>query len=128
MRNPGLLHNNEVEALEGGFCCSAKKSCTGGTIGLDELGGTPFAQLHAAVPSAHEAQNACFGWRTPDMIRFLRNLWRLRRDTRGSVFIEYLLLCTIVGIGVIVGLATLKEALIAELTDLAEAIGEIVTP
>ncbi len=62
------------------------------------------------------------------MIRFLRNLWRLRRDTRGSVFIEYLLLCTIVGIGVIVGLATLKEALIAELTDLAEAIGEIVTP
>ena len=55
------------------------------------------------------------------MIRFLRNLWRLRRDTRGSVFIEYLLLCTIVGIGVIVGLATLKEALIAELTDLAEA-------
>ncbi len=62
------------------------------------------------------------------MIRFLRNLWRLRRDTRGSVFIEYLLLCTIVGIGVIVGLATLKEALITELTDLAEAIGEIVCP
>ncbi|MDZ7618112.1 MAG: hypothetical protein U1E05_13995 [Patescibacteria group bacterium] len=62
------------------------------------------------------------------MIRFLRNLWRLRRDTRGSVFIEYLLLCTIVGIGVIVGLATLKEALIAELKDLAQAIGAIVTP
>ena len=62
------------------------------------------------------------------MIRFLRNLWRLRRDKRGSVFIEYLLLCTIVGIGVIVGLATLKEALIAELTDLAEAIGQIVIP
>ncbi len=62
------------------------------------------------------------------MIRFLRNFWRLRRDTRGGVFIEYLLLCTIVGIGVIVGLATLKEALIGELKDLAEAIGQIVCP
>lgn len=60
------------------------------------------------------------------MIRFLWNLWRLRRDTRGGVFIEYLLLCTIVGIGVIVGLATLKEALIGELTDLATAIGLLV--
>ncbi len=60
------------------------------------------------------------------MIRFLWNLWQLRRDTRGGVFIEYLLLCTIVGIGVIVGLATLKEALIGELTDLATAIGLLV--
>lgn len=62
------------------------------------------------------------------MVRFLKNAWRLRRDTRGGVFIEYLLLCTIVGIGVIVGLATLKEALIGELTDLAQAIGQIVCP
>lgn len=61
------------------------------------------------------------------MIRFLRNLGRLRRDTRGGVFIEYLLLCTIVGIGVIVGLAALKEALISELNDLATAIAAIVT-
>ncbi len=60
------------------------------------------------------------------MIRFLRNFWRLRRDTRGGVFIEYLLLCTIVGIGVIAGLATLKNALIGELQDLAQAIGQIV--
>ena len=62
------------------------------------------------------------------MIRFLRNLWRLRRDSRGGVFIEYLLLCTIVGIGVIVGLATLKEALIGELNDLAQAVGAIICP
>ncbi len=62
------------------------------------------------------------------MIRFLCNFRRLRRDTRGGVFIEYLLLCTIVGIGVIVGLATLKNALIGELTDLADAIGKIICP
>ncbi len=60
------------------------------------------------------------------MIRFLRNAARLGRDNRGGVFVEYLLLCTIVGIGVIVGLATLKEALINELNDLAQAIGQIV--
>ena len=60
------------------------------------------------------------------MIRLLRNAARLGRDTRGGVFVEYLLLCTIVGIGVIVGLATLKEALINELNDLAQAIGQIV--
>ncbi len=62
------------------------------------------------------------------MIQFLWNLWQLRRDIRGGVFIEYLLLCTIVGIGVIVGLAALKEALIGELNDLAQAIGQIVGP
>jgi len=62
------------------------------------------------------------------MIRFLRKFWRLRRDTRGGVFIEYLLLCTIVGIGVIVGLAAVKEALIAELQDLALAIDAIIIP
>lgn len=62
------------------------------------------------------------------MVGFLRTLGRIRRDTRGGVFVEYLLLCTIVGIGVIVGLATVKEALILELSDLALAIGQIVCP
>ncbi len=62
------------------------------------------------------------------MVGFLRTFGRIRRDTRGGVFVEYLLLCTIVGIGVIVGLATVKEALILELTDLAMAIGQIVCP
>lgn len=46
---------------------------------------------------------------------------------RGVVFIEYLLLVTLVGFGVIVGLATLRSALINELLDLANAINAINT-
>lgn len=48
-----------------------------------------------------------------------------RRKTKGIVTIEYLLLLTLVGIGVIVGLCTLREALINELNDLAAAINAI---
>jgi hypothetical protein len=44
---------------------------------------------------------------------------------RGSVFVEYLLLVTIVGIGVIVGLAEVRDALVNELIELAEAINAI---
>jgi Flp pilus assembly pilin Flp len=44
---------------------------------------------------------------------------------RGSVFVEYLLLVTIVGIGVIVGLAEVRDALVNELLELAEAINAI---
>ena len=47
---------------------------------------------------------------------------------RGVVTIEYLLLLTLVGIGVIVGLSTLREALIDELNDLAAAINAINGP
>lgn len=48
---------------------------------------------------------------------------------RGTVFVEYLLLLTIVGIGCIVGLATLRDALVNELIDLAEAVSAIqITP
>lgn len=47
-----------------------------------------------------------------------------RRRT-GSVFVEYILLVTIVGIGIIVGLACLREALVNELLDLAAAINAI---
>jgi Flp pilus assembly pilin Flp len=46
----------------------------------------------------------------------------LHKDERGSVFVEYVLLCTIVGIGVIAGLATVRGALTAELLDLSAAI------
>lgn len=44
---------------------------------------------------------------------------------RGTVFVEYLLLVTLVGIGVIVGLAAVRVALINELNDLAQAINAI---
>jgi hypothetical protein len=44
---------------------------------------------------------------------------------RGSVFVEYLLLVTIVGIGVIVGLAEVRDALVNELLELADAINAI---
>jgi Flp pilus assembly pilin Flp len=56
------------------------------------------------------------------MLGRFRTFWR---DRRGGVFVEYILLLTIVGIGVIVGLATLKDALISELNDLAAAIKAI---
>lgn len=50
---------------------------------------------------------------------------RLLRDTRGGIFVEYLLLLTIVGIGVIAGLATIRGALLNELLELADAINAI---
>ncbi len=62
------------------------------------------------------------------MKRLIYWLCRLRRDVRGAVFVEYLLLLTLVGIGVIVGLATLKDSLVAELNDLAAAINAITCP
>lgn len=43
----------------------------------------------------------------------------------GAIFVEYLLLLTIVGIGVIVGLVEVREALVNELKDLAAAINAI---
>jgi len=55
----------------------------------------------------------------------LASLKRLLTDADGSIFVEYLLLLTLVGIGVIVGLAAVRTALIKELVELAEAIGSI---
>ena len=52
----------------------------------------------------------------------------MRRDVRGAVFVEYLLLLTLVGIGIICALATLKDALINELHELADAINAITCP
>lgn len=59
----------------------------------------------------------------------VKTLWKKLRslvhDTSGGVFVEYLLLLTIVGIGAIAGLAVVRGALIGELFDLAAAIDAI---
>ena len=60
--------------------------------------------------------------------RLAGSLRRLRKEVDGSVFVEYLLLLTLVGIGVIVGLAAVRVALINELLDLANAINAINCP
>ncbi len=62
------------------------------------------------------------------MRRLISRLLRLRHDDRGAVFVEYLLLLTLIGIGVICALATLKGALITELGELAAAIEAITCP
>ncbi|MEW4561259.1 hypothetical protein AB1K70_01965 [Bremerella sp. JC770] len=56
------------------------------------------------------------------MTWFNKQIRQLAGDCRGSVFVEYLLLLTIVGIGVIAGLATVRGSLLNELLELAEAI------
>jgi Flp pilus assembly pilin Flp len=50
---------------------------------------------------------------------------RLKNEISGAVFVEYLLLLTLVGIGVIAGLATVRMSLLNELADLANAINAI---
>ncbi len=57
------------------------------------------------------------------LARLSRKLWTQRR---GGVFVEYILLLTIVGIGAIVGLAVLRDAMIDELVQLADAISQII--
>lgn len=57
----------------------------------------------------------------------MKNVRKLRRNCDGSVFVEYLLLLTIVGIGVIAGLATIRGSLLNELLELAQAISNLVT-
>lgn len=55
-----------------------------------------------------------------------RRISPLVKETDGGIFVEYLLLMTIVGIGVIAGLATVRGALLNELLELASAIAAIV--
>jgi Flp pilus assembly pilin Flp len=55
----------------------------------------------------------------------MRKFRRFWHQAQGSVFVEYLLLATLVGIGVIAGLGTVRSALLNELVDLAEAINAI---
>ena len=52
----------------------------------------------------------------------------VHRRTKGSVTVEYLLLLTLVGIGAIVGLCAVRNALINELEDLSVAINAINSP
>ena len=47
-------------------------------------------------------------------------------ERTGAVTVEYLLLVTRVGIGVLVGLAAVRNALVQELDDVAAAINAIV--
>jgi len=58
----------------------------------------------------------------------LKTQWtKKNRGSKGSIFVEYLLLLSIVGIGVLVGLASVRTALVNELIDLANAINAINT-
>lgn len=60
------------------------------------------------------------------MVKTIRNVLMTEKNKRqGSIFVEYLLLLTIVGIGVLVGLAVVRVALVNELHDLANAINAI---
>jgi Flp pilus assembly pilin Flp len=52
-------------------------------------------------------------------MNLFRKLWK---DDAGTVGLEYLLVATIVGLGIIVGLAAVDSALNTELTELANAI------
>ncbi|MHC4875254.1 MAG: Flp family type IVb pilin [Planctomycetota bacterium] len=48
-----------------------------------------------------------------------------RKSRRGAVAVEYILLLTLIAIGSLVGLASLRDAIVDELTDLAMAIASI---
>ena len=62
------------------------------------------------------------------MKRLRTLITRLRSEVKGAVFVEYLLLLTLVGIGVIAGLAAVRTALLNELSELAQAIANITCP
>ena len=55
-----------------------------------------------------------------------RRLRTFVHDNDASIFVEYLLLMTIVGIGTIAGLATVRGALLNELIELANSISAMV--
>lgn len=55
----------------------------------------------------------------------MKQIQRSHGRRRAGVFVEYLLLLTLVGIGVIAGLASVRSALVNELNDLANAINAI---
>ena len=57
--------------------------------------------------------------------RQLSRIVRMMTNRRGAIFVEYIILLTLVGIGVIVGLACVRSALVNELLDLANAINAI---
>jgi hypothetical protein len=49
------------------------------------------------------------------------------RRNRGTVFVEYIILLTLVGIGSIVGLVAVRGALVDELRDLARAVRSLIS-
>ncbi len=53
---------------------------------------------------------------------------RRRRPAKGAVFAEYLVLLTVVGIGVVAGIAAVRLALITEIGDLFTAIANVTCP
>jgi len=56
----------------------------------------------------------------------MRNLFsQLWADDNGVVGLEYLVLATIIGLGLVVGAATVAHAIGAEYTELANAIGAL---
>jgi hypothetical protein len=61
------------------------------------------------------------------MTKWLLRKWRQRPRSRRRAVVtaEYLILLTLVGIGVIVGLAAVRNSLLSELCDLAQAISAI---
>jgi len=63
------------------------------------------------------------GLRTRKARTMLTQLWN---DETGAVLtVELLLICSIVGLGVITGLSTVRDALITELADVAAAVANI---
>ena len=53
------------------------------------------------------------------MGKMMLKLWQ---DDAGIVALEYLLVATIIGLGLVVGLSNLQRALVNELTEMANAI------
>jgi len=86
-----------------------------------------MSDLDPGMPQAAESGSSHSSDKDCDLMQTVKRLWnRLRSEVEGSVFVEYLLLLTLVGIGVIAGLAAVRLALINELKDLADAINAIV--
>ena len=52
----------------------------------------------------------------------MNNMHSLWNDDAGTVYLEYLILATILGLGVIVGVASLRSALTAEYVELSSSI------
>lgn len=61
----------------------------------------------------------------PQMLRRRPVSTQMSLGRKGSIAVEYILLATIVGIGLIAGLACVRDALVAELRDLALAIRQL---
>lgn len=54
------------------------------------------------------------------MMKFIRNLWR--DDAGGLLSAEYLLLGTLLAIGLIVGVTAVEDALIAKISQIAAVV------